>query len=405
VKYEKDDCMYKFRTKKCCDSKCKKGKACFDYHSKDLARRVPKQIPTRGNLFNYIPQACPYYKKQKKCPMGNSCHLAHGWLEIIYHPLLFMTKLCECSLKKGVCRKYGIYCTKAHNENEIRNLVSIYGEDWKRHYQAHQACVSVKAVNKKVKLSKRVDVSDSSHSSGPTSKDHFPDVKSTGMNDFSSQMYGGSPLFVSTPPGRPFQSMGVCSDSVDGILRDQMASFDFSDFGHLTSMVSGEVGMYTKRCMKGENTVDSNRNKVQGTYSLFDDRFPWEFDWSGSKKDTMSKEPDSSFSGSDDHISNASKEASSCTSGSTHQMSSMTNQDTELLGVNGDRRFENANETGVTNRNNLPDDQVISRSLQDFDQQDWELKLREHGYEDERSSDSILIAWMDEFATLVVKMD
>jgi len=299
VKYEKDDCMYKFRTKKCCDRKCKKGKACFDYHSKDLARRVPKQIPTRRNLFNYIPQACPDYKKQKKCPMGNSCHLAHGWLEIIYHPLLFMTKLCECSLKKGVCKKYGIYCTKAHNENEIRNLVSIYGEDWKRHYEAHQECGSVKAVGKKGKdkLSKCVDVSDSSHSSGSTIKEHFPDVKSTGMSDFSSHIYGGSPLFLSTPPGSPFQSMGVCFDSVDGILRDQMASFDLSDFGHLKYIDGGEVGMYTSRCIKGKHTVDSKGEKVQATYSLFNDFFPWEYDWSCSKKYTVSKECDFSHSG------------------------------------------------------------------------------------------------------------
>jgi len=395
VKYESDDCMYKFRTKKCCKRKCKKGKVCFDYHSKELARRVPKQIPSRSNIFNYIPQACPDYKKQKKCPRGNSCHLAHGWLEIIYHPLVFMTKLCECKSMKGVCRKYWIYCTKAHNESEIRNLVSIYGEDWKRHYEAHQACESVesvKTVNKQVKLSKRVDVSDSAHSSGSTIKDHFPDVKSIGMGDFSSHMYGGSPLFVSTPLDSPFQSMGVFSDSVDDIQRDQMASFDLSDFGHLTSIVSGEVGMYTKRCIKGEKSNDSNRNQVQGTYSLFDDCFPWEADWLCSKKDTRSKEPDFSFSGIDYHVSNASKELSSWTSGSIHQMSRVTNQYTELLGVKGDRRFENANESGMTNRNNLADDQVISRSLLNFDQHDWELQLREHGYEDEPSYDSILIA-------------
>jgi len=72
-KYQKDDCMYKFRTKKCCNRKCRKGKACFNYHSKDLSRRVPKQIPTQGNILNYIPQACPDYKKNKKCAMGNSC--------------------------------------------------------------------------------------------------------------------------------------------------------------------------------------------------------------------------------------------------------------------------------------------------------------------------------------------
>jgi len=131
------------------------------------------------------------------------------------------------------------------------------------------------------------------------------------MSDLCPQMYGGSPLFVSTPPASPFQSMGVCSDSVDGILRVQMASFDLSGFGHLTSIDGGEVYMYTKRCTKWGNAVDSSRNKDQDKYSLFDDCFPCEFDWLRSKKDTMSRESDSSFSGSDDNVSNAFKESGS----------------------------------------------------------------------------------------------
>jgi len=73
-------------------------------------------------------------------------------------------------------------------------------------------------------------------------------------------------------------------------------------------------------------------------------------------------------------------------------MSIMTVRDTELVGGKGDFRFHSANDSDLTNMNNLPDDQVISSRLQDFDQQDWELKLREHGYENELSSESILLA-------------
>jgi len=38
---------------------------------------------------------------------------------------------------------------------------------------------------------------------------------------------------------------------------------------------------------------------------------------------------------------------------------------------------------GISDWNNLPDDQLLCKSLQDFDQQDWELKLGEHGCENE----------------------
>lgn len=181
---------------------------------------------------------------------------------------------------------------------------------------------------------------------------------------------------MSTSVGSPFQPMGVWSDSVDGLLRDQMVSIDFSDFSRLTSSDGGEVGMYTKRCIKGGNTVDISRKKVPGSYSLFDGIFTWGFDWSPSKRDNVSKESDSSSSGSDDPGSNASKESGSWTSGSTHQMSSMTDQDTELVGAKVECRFMNANNSDM---------KVTSRSLQDFDQQDWEFKLRENGYENEQS--------------------
>jgi len=91
-------------------------------------------VQGRKGLFNYIPKPCPEWGKHKKCILRDSCPQAHGYLEIIYHPLLYKTKMCESYQKPGVCRKYGVCCAKAHNLSEIRNLVKIYGWNWKRHY-------------------------------------------------------------------------------------------------------------------------------------------------------------------------------------------------------------------------------------------------------------------------------
>jgi len=130
---EKDNTyMYKFRTKKCTKKRCRNPPRCFDIHSRGMKRRVPEQ--DENGYFNYIPERCPQWQKSKKCCLGNSCTRAHGWMEIIFHPLLYKTKMCRSYLKDGVCCEYGVYCAKAHHPEEIRNLVEIYGEDWKRHY-------------------------------------------------------------------------------------------------------------------------------------------------------------------------------------------------------------------------------------------------------------------------------
>jgi len=99
-------------------------------------------------LFNYIPKPCPEWRKHKKCILRDSCPQAHGYLEMIYHPLLYKTKMCESYQKSGVCRKYGIYCAKAHNLGEIRNLVKIYGWNWKRHYDLSLRKSGTKVINK-----------------------------------------------------------------------------------------------------------------------------------------------------------------------------------------------------------------------------------------------------------------
>lgn len=42
--------------------------------------------------------------------------------------------MCKSTLKNGLCAKYGIFCAKAHKSSEVRNLVKIFGENWKLHY-------------------------------------------------------------------------------------------------------------------------------------------------------------------------------------------------------------------------------------------------------------------------------
>jgi len=130
---EKDNAyMYKFRTKACTKKRCRYPARCFDAHSPAMRRRVPVQ--DEQGQFNYIPEHCAQWQKTKKCRNGDSCQRSHGWLEVIFHPLLYKTKMCRSYYKNGACREYGVYCAKAHNPSEIRNLVKIYGEDWKRHY-------------------------------------------------------------------------------------------------------------------------------------------------------------------------------------------------------------------------------------------------------------------------------
>jgi len=85
-------------------------------------------------LFNYIPKPCPEWENNNKCISGDSCPRAHGWLEIIFHPLLYKTKMCSSYQRYGLCSKNSVYCAKAHKETEIRRLVKIFGCNWKRHY-------------------------------------------------------------------------------------------------------------------------------------------------------------------------------------------------------------------------------------------------------------------------------
>jgi len=104
----------------------------------------------KKGLFNYIPKSCPEWEKHNTCISGDSCRRAHGWLEIIFHPLLYKTKMCPSYQKFGVCRKNRVYCAKAHKGTEIRSLVKIFGWNWKRHYDLSLREGCTKLTNKSV---------------------------------------------------------------------------------------------------------------------------------------------------------------------------------------------------------------------------------------------------------------
>lgn len=128
--------MYEFRCTACSKvpGKCTMTKeTCFYSHNTQTHRRVP-MIQSNG-LYNYIPEECQSWKQHQKCSRGDECRRAHGWLEVIFHPLLYKTKLCDHRKgPDGLCTGYAIHCAKAHNTGEIRNLKKIFGLEWKRHY-------------------------------------------------------------------------------------------------------------------------------------------------------------------------------------------------------------------------------------------------------------------------------
>jgi len=168
--------MYKFRTNLCSmKGKCQHQATCFYAHSKVMKRRVPKYERSNG-LFNYIPEPCRQWRRWKTCSLGEACPRSHGCLEIIYHPLLYKTKLCKSNRQNGTCTEYGVYCAKAHTRSEIRSLVDIFGENWKRHYDlSNRFCgqrkdVLVQSTAKKKTYRKRVGLA------VPSKAHQMPDI-------------------------------------------------------------------------------------------------------------------------------------------------------------------------------------------------------------------------------------
>jgi len=112
---------------------CHRWGTCSDAHSKITKRRVPA-LDEKRHRWNYIPKPCTQWSRSNNCSLGDSCPRSHGWLEVIYHPLIYKTKLCKSKRRYGKCAKYGLYCAKAYSRSEVRSLVEIFGYDWSRYY-------------------------------------------------------------------------------------------------------------------------------------------------------------------------------------------------------------------------------------------------------------------------------
>jgi len=191
-----DKYMYEFCTKRCNRKDCPKDVTCFDAHSKAMSRRIPKQLKSLGGLFNYIPEHCPQYKWKKRCSAGESCFRAHGWLEIIFHPLLYKTKLCKSTHENGACRLYGIYCAKAHKRSEMRNLAKIYGKNWKAHYDTSKREVLLRPIGSFIpkNLNKGIMHNKLSAVMVFPQNSRLKEYKSEGSNDVSDNICGSNSL-------------------------------------------------------------------------------------------------------------------------------------------------------------------------------------------------------------------
>jgi len=261
-----DDYMYKFRTKLCTKKRCRNPPKCFDAHSEVMRRRVPRL--GKDGLFNYIPAACPQWQKSKKCSWGESCLRSHGWLEIIFHPLLYKTKMCKSNLRNGICRGYGVYCAKAHNPVDIRNLLDIYGWDWKRHYDLSlRDNGSSSIMNSQKNYCKKAEATTSKRkSAGKIFDESFPDpvkrncpeqtqargsTKTTPtLRSFKPCIDSTSPLYFTSPPLFG-DSLNICDciseltlDGGDGGVTSytQLYSEDVT----MDEVDDGALGYYTK---------------------------------------------------------------------------------------------------------------------------------------------------------------
>mmetsp|Transcript_10584 Transcript_10584/g.20404 ORF Transcript_10584/g.20404 Transcript_10584/m.20404 type:complete len:290 (+) Transcript_10584:2490-3359(+) len=96
---------------------------CYDAHIEQDTRRNPVYSPESG--WNYKPVLC---LPGRKCQYGHNCKFAHNQTEVLYHPLIFKTEICEeFKSETGSCPWGGLYCPKAHRD---ANFPDREPEDW-----------------------------------------------------------------------------------------------------------------------------------------------------------------------------------------------------------------------------------------------------------------------------------
>ncbi|EGG25336.1 hypothetical protein DFA_03585 [Cavenderia fasciculata] len=90
---------------------CKNDRDCFFYHKIEEKRRCPFDL--NGNLV-YSHLLCP-----EKCDKVN-CKFSHNDVEVMYHPTIYKTKMCnDFASSTNKCKK-GRWCAFAHGELDLR---------------------------------------------------------------------------------------------------------------------------------------------------------------------------------------------------------------------------------------------------------------------------------------------
>ena len=105
--------LLSFKTLACLNSIRHNEKQCLFYHSnKDRRRQLMSH--------RYSSELCPRSEDEKECPYRDMCIRCHNRVEQFYHPEKFKSKYCSHFGENiGLC-PYGIYCSFAHSEDEIR---------------------------------------------------------------------------------------------------------------------------------------------------------------------------------------------------------------------------------------------------------------------------------------------
>jgi hypothetical protein len=101
----------------------------LNYHT-EMERR-------RDNTASYFPVPCPSIKVHGswhepsliglKCVQSHharssdpwNCMFSHTLMEVMYHPLIYKSKLCRAFEQNGIC-KFGSQCAHAHGKKEMR---------------------------------------------------------------------------------------------------------------------------------------------------------------------------------------------------------------------------------------------------------------------------------------------
>jgi hypothetical protein len=149
--WKNDQMLNIFRTKPCQrlerDGVCGWRAQCQFSHCPEWPRRQPRR-------FNYSPEVCPHIsitvengteKIVNNCSAGQKCQYAHSKEEVLFHPSMFKTVICEeyaansgsnarqtRNAKKNKCHRY--YCPYAHGQEELRKS-NLTDEERNRFYR------------------------------------------------------------------------------------------------------------------------------------------------------------------------------------------------------------------------------------------------------------------------------